>query len=130
MFMVNEALVRAGLAAVATFPPDVKYVERFTDAQDAAQAEGLGIWSAPAEEPEPEPAPEPEPDPEPAQARDCDSSYPDVCIPSPPPDLDCGEISFRRFRVVGSVEQPPPLGALTRGGDADHAPGLGPVQIR
>jgi micrococcal nuclease len=31
---------------------------------------------------------------------DCDSSYPDVCIPSGPPDLDCGDISFRRFRVV------------------------------
>ncbi len=37
-------------------------------------------------------------DPEP----DCDSSYPTVCIPSPPPDLDCGEIAFRNFAVVGS----------------------------
>ena len=34
--------------------------------------------------------------------RNCDPSYPDVCIPPPPPDLDCGEISHRRFRVVGS----------------------------
>ncbi|MGH8913216.1 MAG: lamin tail domain-containing protein [Acidimicrobiia bacterium] len=33
---------------------------------------------------------------------DCDPSYPDVCIPSPPPDLDCGEISHRRFRVIGA----------------------------
>jgi hypothetical protein len=32
----------------------------------------------------------------------CHSSYPTVCIPPPPPDLDCGEISFRRFKVVGS----------------------------
>ena len=31
---------------------------------------------------------------------DCDPSYPDVCIPSPPPDLDCGEISQRNFRVL------------------------------
>ena len=33
---------------------------------------------------------------------DCDPSYPDpgVCIPSPPPDLDCGDISYRRFRVL------------------------------
>ncbi len=30
----------------------------------------------------------------------CDPSYPTVCIPSPPPDLDCGDISFRRFTVV------------------------------
>jgi len=33
-------------------------------------------------------------------AGDCDPSYPDVCIPSPPPDLDCGQISDRRFRVL------------------------------
>lgn len=32
----------------------------------------------------------------------CDPSYPTVCIPSPPPDLDCGEIYERRFQVVGS----------------------------
>lgn len=32
----------------------------------------------------------------------CDPSYPDVCIRPYPPDLDCGEISFKNFRVVGS----------------------------
>ncbi len=32
----------------------------------------------------------------------CDPSYPDVCIPPYPPDLDCGEISHKNFRVVGS----------------------------
>jgi micrococcal nuclease len=32
----------------------------------------------------------------------CDPSYPDVCIPSPPPDLDCGEISYKNFKVIGS----------------------------
>lgn len=31
----------------------------------------------------------------------CDSAYPDVCIPPSPPDLDCGEIPYRRFRVTG-----------------------------
>ncbi|GIW13027.1 MAG: hypothetical protein KatS3mg062_0466 [Tepidiforma sp.] len=30
----------------------------------------------------------------------CDPSYPDVCIPPFPPDLDCGDIPFRRFRVL------------------------------
>ena len=30
----------------------------------------------------------------------CDPSYPDVCIPSPPPDLDCTDISYRNFRVL------------------------------
>ena len=32
----------------------------------------------------------------------CDPSYPGVCFPPPPPDLDCGDISLRRFRVVGA----------------------------
>ena len=31
---------------------------------------------------------------------DCDSSYPDACIPSYPPDLNCGDISDKRFEVL------------------------------
>jgi micrococcal nuclease len=31
---------------------------------------------------------------------DCDPSYPDVCIPSPPPDLDCDDIPHRNFEVL------------------------------
>jgi hypothetical protein len=30
----------------------------------------------------------------------CHPSYPDVCIPPPPPDLNCGDITFRNFRVL------------------------------
>ena len=30
----------------------------------------------------------------------CDPSYPDFCIPSPPPDLNCGDISEKRFTVL------------------------------
>lgn len=29
----------------------------------------------------------------------CDPSYPTVCIPPAPPDLDCGDIPYRRFAV-------------------------------
>jgi endonuclease YncB( thermonuclease family) len=32
----------------------------------------------------------------------CDASYPDVCIPRSPPDLDCGDIPQRGFRVIGA----------------------------
>jgi micrococcal nuclease len=32
----------------------------------------------------------------------CDSSYPDFCIPSPPPDLDCSDIAQKNFTVRGS----------------------------
>ena len=30
----------------------------------------------------------------------CDPSYPDFCIPPPPPDLDCGDISHKKFTVL------------------------------
>ena len=32
----------------------------------------------------------------------CDESYPDMCIPVYPPDLDCDEIIYSNFTVVGS----------------------------
>ena len=31
---------------------------------------------------------------------ECDPSYPNVCIPPYPPDLDCGEIPYKRFIVL------------------------------
>lgn len=30
----------------------------------------------------------------------CDPSYPDFCIPPPSPDLDCGDIPYKRFTVL------------------------------
>jgi hypothetical protein len=35
-------------------------------------------------------------------ARACDPSYPDFCIPPPPPDLDCPDLSRQGFTVVGA----------------------------
>lgn len=35
----------------------------------------------------------------PSSAQECEPSYPSVCIPPPPPDLDCGEIPHRNFEV-------------------------------
>jgi hypothetical protein len=32
----------------------------------------------------------------------CDPSYPTVCIPPPPPDLDCGDVNATNFTVKGS----------------------------
>jgi len=39
---------------------------------------------------------------EPAQSNtpSCDPSYPDFCIPPPPPDLDCGDIPQKKFTVL------------------------------
>ncbi|HEY84459.1 MAG TPA: hypothetical protein G4N96_05015 [Chloroflexi bacterium] len=43
--LVNEELLRLGMAQVSTFPPDVKYVDRFLAAQRAAQEAGVGMWA-------------------------------------------------------------------------------------
>jgi len=44
---------------------------------------------------------------------ECDLAYAGVCIPPPPPDLDCGEITQRRFRVYLPTDNDLPDG-LTR----------------
>lgn len=41
----NELLLLEGYAQVATFPPNVKYVERFLEAQKKAREAGAGLWS-------------------------------------------------------------------------------------
>jgi hypothetical protein len=35
-------------------------------------------------------------------ARNCDPSYPDFCIPPPPPDLNCADVPASNFTVQGS----------------------------
>jgi hypothetical protein len=40
----------------------------------------------------------------------CHPSYPTVCIPHAPPDLDCSEISHRNFAVRHDVADPDPHG--------------------
>jgi micrococcal nuclease len=42
--MVNEYLVRHGFAQAVSFPPDVKYQERFKEAERLAREENLGLW--------------------------------------------------------------------------------------
>lgn len=57
--------------------------------------------TTPPAAPPAQPTPLPTPQPTAAPRQECDPSYPDVCIPSPPPDLDCGDIPYKRFRVIG-----------------------------
>jgi hypothetical protein len=44
--------------------------------------------------------PKPISNPPVSQKQNCSPSYPDVCIPPPPPDLDCKDISYRKFKVL------------------------------
>jgi micrococcal nuclease len=125
VYLVNEVLVRAGYAAFSTYPPDVKYMDEIREAGQFAREHGYGLWSGcitnsegdtnelsgnqgidarpeteagPAEA-ESEPPPEQMVITDPASVSGCEVSYPDVCIPPPPPDLDCGDVAFHRFTV-------------------------------
>jgi micrococcal nuclease len=104
---VNIALVRDGFAQVATYPPNVAHVDEIRAAEAEAREAGRGLWgdcpvaggstaaTAPPTPTTVTPAP-------PAGGGACDPSYPDVCIPPAPPDLDCGQIAYENFRVVGA----------------------------
>ncbi len=106
---VNEAIVRSGYGVVATFPPDVAYVDELRDAQEFARRYQLGLWPACGGADTPlgiAAAPDPAPAaanaiaaPNGAGGGACDQSYPDFCIPPGSPDLDCGDIAERRFTV-------------------------------
>ena len=85
--MLNERILEAGWALLLTVPPNVRHVNRLREAQRRARERGAGLWGT---------AVTPGPDPR----AGCDPSYPDVCIPPPPPDLDCRDIPYRRFRVL------------------------------
>jgi micrococcal nuclease len=93
--LVGAELVRRGLASAKSYPPDVRYDDLLWEAQLEAQSASVGLWASTPSTPAPPPG---FLDP-PAQTDGCDPAYPGVCIPSAPPDLDCGDISYRRFEV-------------------------------
>ena len=99
--MVGETLVREGFARAVAYPPDTKHQAALAAAQQAAQQEGRGLWSACQAAPPPTPSPVSAPTATPVPpAANCDPAYPTVCIPPPPPDLDCGDIPYRNFTVL------------------------------
>lgn len=92
---VNAELIRLGWAVAKEYPPDTRYRVLLAQAQQEAMQDGVGLWG-----PTPTPKPKPRPTPTPALGTGCDPCYPSVCIPPPPPDLDCGQIPFCRFTVL------------------------------
>ncbi len=42
--MVNELLVREGYARASSYPPDIKYQDKFRAAESQAQQAGEGLW--------------------------------------------------------------------------------------
>lgn len=101
---VNEQLVRDGLAIAKDYPPDSACRIQLTQAQAQAKADKVGQWA-----PTPVPAPTAAIAPAPIAPGggsssggdgNCDPAYPTVCIPRYPPDLNCGDIPYRRFQVL------------------------------
>jgi micrococcal nuclease len=100
---------------------DVKYEERIQAAAGFARQHGYGLWSAcqtdadgdtnelGRAETDPTPAepvslasgPEQEAiDDATGGGAGCDPAYPDLCVPPPPPDLDCRYVYDQGFRHI------------------------------
>ena len=93
-------LVREGYALAATYPPDVACANVFVSAQGQARSEQVGLWLLTAQ-----PLWTPMSAPEPTTTAgggnsNCDPSYPTVCIPPLPPDLDRKDVPYRKFKVL------------------------------
>lgn len=43
--LINEQLLAKGLAVLSIYPPNLKYLSRLQQAQQRAEAQGLGIWT-------------------------------------------------------------------------------------
>ncbi|MEX0991350.1 MAG: thermonuclease family protein [Actinomycetota bacterium] len=90
--MFNMRLVRAGYATAYPYEPNTRYANRFAEAERIARKHHRGLWG---------------------KCRrgsgggggngggGCDPSYPGVCIPKYPPDLDCSQIPEHDFKVTG-----------------------------
>ncbi len=93
---INYELVKRGYAFAKDYPPDSACAATFNQAMSEARAAPLGYW-IPTSTPVPVYV---APTASSGGSGKCHPSYPDVCIPYPPPDLDCGDIPYRRFRVL------------------------------
>lgn len=98
--LYNLQMIADGYAHEYTYRIPYKHQELFRAAERDAREHDRGLWSPttcngdttrPATTPTAGPG-----------TPGCDASYPTVCIPPPPPDLDCAQITDRRFPVVGT----------------------------
>ena len=108
---VNLELAKEGYASAASSPPDTACDAAFKAAEEGAKSNLSGIWAFdPSAEPAAQDAASTESAAQDAVSTEsakvtakpasCDPSYPDVCIPPPPPDLDCIHIPYRNFKVI------------------------------
>jgi len=86
---LDRMLVSGGFAKVYVYN-DHPFLRTsiYVRAEADARARRAGLWSACGSR-----API-------ASGGRCDPSYPTVCIPPPPPDLDCADVPYRAFKVL------------------------------
>lgn len=89
---VNYELVRLGFAKSVSYSPDTACNPTFETAQTLAENNLLGMWLPTMPSRSSGIIVDPN--------QNCSPAYPDVCIPPPPPDLDCKDIPYKRFKVL------------------------------
>lgn len=100
--MFNETMIADGYAHEYTYNLPYRYQDAFIAAERSARASQRGLWSpTTCNGDTTQPAATPNP-PSAVGRPGCDPSYPSVCIPPSPPDLDCADVPYRRFAVVGA----------------------------
>jgi micrococcal nuclease len=105
--LYNQVIIAEGYAHQYTYDLPYRYRDAFLAAERSARENDRGLWSpstCAGDTTQPARAgalPTTSTAPTAPASAACDPSYPDVCIPPPPPDLDCADIPYRRFRVVG-----------------------------
>jgi micrococcal nuclease len=106
--LFEQVMIADGYAHEYTYALPYRYQDAFIAAERAARTASRGLWSpttcngdtttaaTPA-------ATVPSAPQAPGGGAACDPSYPTVCIPPPPPDLDCADVlPARAFTVVGA----------------------------
>lgn len=83
--------VAAGLARVYVYDRPFQRLSAYRRAEQAGRKRPQSVWrGCPTLVPKPS-----------TPSTNCDASYPTVCIPPPPPDLDCAEVAHVAFAVRG-----------------------------
>ena len=99
---LGRGLLEGGYAHVLVVGRPFRRVASYRGYERAAEAARRGLWAACASGADDASPPAP-----PAPLR-CHPSYPDFCVPPPPPDLDCRHFPQRQFRVRWDVPDPDP----------------------
>jgi micrococcal nuclease len=88
---LGRTLVARGAAKVYVYDRPFARVSGYRSAETSARDRGLGLWGSCTDSGGSEPA---------GARGGCDPSYPTVCIPPAPPDLDCKDVPYRNFKVL------------------------------